>query len=140
MCVCVCVPCLGDYQWLGVWCVRLGDCFWVSLCVCLSVYVFVIMCVCIYSFSTCVNDKCVFCVASQRQVSASPSACVCLCVSLCFPAGLGHISFSVSRCVCLYLCSRRCYLSLYVSTGHQNSSSPNIDTCLERCLWNVLVS
>lgn len=47
----VCVfLCLGDYQWLGVWCVWLGDCYWVSLCVCLSVYVFVIMCVYIYSF------------------------------------------------------------------------------------------
>ena len=50
--------CLGDYQWLGVWCVWLGDCFWVSLCVCLSVCVFVIMCVYIYSVSTCVCDKC----------------------------------------------------------------------------------
>lgn len=59
--VCVCVSvflCLGDYQWLGVWCVWLGDCFWVSLCVCLSVCVFVIMCVYIYSVSTCVCDKC----------------------------------------------------------------------------------
>lgn len=105
LCVCVCVfLCLGDYQWLGVWCVWLGDCFWVSLCVCLSVYVFVIMCVYIYSFSTCVNDKCVFYVASQKQVSAPPSACVCLYASLCFPAGLGHISFLsfiASVCICV---------------------------------------
>lgn len=77
VCFCVCVfLCLGDYQWLGVWCVWLGDCFWVSLCVCLSVCVFVITCVYIYSAPTCVCDKCVTAHCLTKKQACTPSACM----------------------------------------------------------------
>lgn len=93
--VCVSVfLCLGDYQWLGVWCVWLGDCFWVSLCVCLSVCVFVIMCVYIYSVSTCVCDKCFLHCLTKTSLYA-----LCMCVLICW----GHISFlsfTMSVCIC----------------------------------------
>lgn len=69
--VCVCVPVSrGLYV---VRCVWLGDRFWVSLCVCLSVYVFVIMCVYIYSVFTCVCDMC-YCNLPHKPQSVS-SAC-----------------------------------------------------------------
>lgn len=66
--------CLEDYQWLGVWCVWLADCFWVSLCVCLSVYVFVIMYMYICSAPTCVRvcDKYGFPYCLTKNMSLCP--------------------------------------------------------------------
>lgn len=137
MCVlCVCVSvflCLGDYQWLGVWCVWLGDCFWVSLCVCLSVYVFVIMCVYIYSVSTSVCDKCVI----LHCLTKTSLCALCMCVNmfLCVFLLVGVIfPFCLSQCLFVFV-YWSWYLSLYVSTGHQNSS-PNIDISLQRW-WKV---
>lgn len=94
--------CLGDYQWLGVWCVWLGDCFWVSLCVCLSVYVFVIMCVYIYFVYSCVFDKLVI----PYCLTKTSLCALCTYVSL-FPFLSGSHFFlvflSVSVCTVQWL-------------------------------------
>lgn len=123
LCECVCVfLCLGDYRRLGVWCVWLGDCFWVSLCVCLSVYVFVIMCVRIYPVSTCVSDKCVipYCL---RKTSLC-ALCARVGMFLCDPDVRGHTSFS-SFTVRLCLCTGASG-AFYDSTARK-ISSPTID-------------
>ena len=124
--VCGCVfLCLGDYQWLGVWCVWLGDCFWVSLCVCLSVCFCNYVCVFTLSPLACVINVLLY-IASQKQVSA-PSACACICLYVFLLVGVIFLS-CLSQCLFVFV---SCCLSLYVSTGHQNPS-PNIDICLER--------
>lgn len=123
VCACVCASvflCLGDYQWLGVWCVWLGDCFWVSLCVCLSVYVFVIMCVYIYSFPTSVCDKCVI----LRCLTKTSFCALCMCVDmfLCFSCWSG-VTFSSCHCLFVFV-YRSCFLSLYVSAGQKKNLPP----------------
>lgn len=125
MMLCMCV-CRGDYQWLGVWCVWLCDCFWVSLCVCLSVYVFVIVCI----FSRSLYPAVLYVILPNR--TRVPSTCVCFYISFCPLCCSGVrvplVFLFMSICVCaLKTPARLGWTPKFFSSG------------LERCLQNVTV-